>query len=218
MAILRSTGINYPALVAIQTYMNEVKADRALTSSHSCVTERIGADAYTDGADLKNNPVLDMVDVCPTAEAVPLTSDAAKLKQAIANLSVSGLTAGHIGLGWGWYALSPNLASQLWPNAQPPANYDDDVLKVLVLMTDGEFNLDYSGTGSSEQALSLCTAIKEKGVIIYTVGFQAPPAADTMLQKCASNAGTYFDADSGTALKEAFQRIAAETAALRLSM
>lgn len=52
---------------------------------------------------------------------------------------------------------------------------------------------------------------------IYTVGFQAPSGAKTMLKYCASAAKNYFDATNGAELKAAFVAIANDVQSLRLT-
>ena len=191
------------------------------------MTERGGPDKFKDSDDLFNSPILDMTQNCPNTQVVPLTTKPATLKSKINSLNANGYTAGHIGLAVGWYTISPtsSFGKTLWPtNAIKPAPYEDDAaedektLKVLVLMTDGEFNTQYLGASSSTQALDLCDAIKAEDVLIYTVGFQAPQSALNMLKKCATKTSYFYDAKSGSELIAAFNKIAAETKKMRLSM
>jgi Flp pilus assembly protein TadG len=213
----------------------------------SCVSERTGAQAYTDAAPSTafvgrnyaggNNP-------CPSASISPLSSDETALKAKIDTLQASGSTAGQIGLAWGWYMVSPNFG-YLWPSDdnRPAAYGGDDLLKVVVLMTDGEFNTTYcngvisrdatSGSGSSSdkincnatngnafvQAEALCDAMKAQGVVIYTVGFalSGNAAAENIMEECATDADHVFLPDSGADLKVAFRAIGQDINALRLS-
>lgn len=218
----------------------------------TCATERIGSAAYTD-----QSPVTYPVGrqylishyygygsrACPNATITPLSSDKTALKAAITGYSDGGSTAGHIGLAWGWYMISPDFAS-LWPSSSRGAAYGaKDLLKVVILMTDGDFNTAYcngvlaedSGPGSGgmsskidcdatngaslSQAQALCTAMKAKGVIIYTVGFQvgSGSTAESLMKSCASSSANYFLPSSGTALKEAFKAIGSSITSLRLS-
>jgi hypothetical protein len=213
----------------------------------TCVSERTGAQAYTDAAPSTafvgrnyaggNNP-------CPSASISPLSSDETALKAKIDTLQASGSTAGQIGLAWGWYMVSPNFG-YLWPSDdnRPAAYGEDDLLKVVVLMTDGEFNTTYcngvisrdatSGSGSSSdkincnatngnafvQAEALCDAMKAQGVVIYTVGFalSGNAAAENIMEECATDADHVFLPDSGADLKVAFRAIGQDINALRLS-
>ena len=191
----------------------------------TCVTERIGANAYTEAAPSTsfvglNYPSTASNGACPTNTIQPLTSDRANLNARIAGLAASGFTAGQIGAAWGWYTLSPNF-SYLWPSASQPAAYGaPETLKIMVLMTDGAFNTNYcngvmaqnAGGGNNVdqincnatngdplvQAQNLCTAMKSQGVIIYTVGFDMAgesQASRDMMAQCATDAAHAFMAD-----------------------
>ncbi|WP_420471202.1 ubiquitin-activating E1 FCCH domain-containing protein [Brevundimonas sp. FT23042] len=180
---------------------------RALANS-SCVSERTGAQAYTDASPTSSrvgyNYPADSLNgaenPCPSSEVMPLSSDRSALKSMISDLSIGGSTAGQIGAAWGWYAVSPNFGS-LW--GQTPAEYNTArTLKAVILMTDGEFNTPYAsgviaadagaGSGSGydhmnqnatngdpfDQTEALCRAMKVQGIIIYTVGFQVADGGD----------------------------------------
>ncbi len=169
----------------------------------TCVSERTGAEAFTDRPPTTapvgwnyaspNNPCLD-------SELIPLTANKTAVLDAIDDLTATGSTAGQIGIAWGWYALSRDFG--MWSGTSQPAAYDTrDVSKIAVIMTDGDFNTSYcngvisrsSGSGSGsradkincdapngaagEQARSLCAAMKRKGIIIYTIGFDVEETA-----------------------------------------
>jgi hypothetical protein len=119
----------------------------------------------------------------------------------------------------------------------------DSVQKIAILMTDGEYNTQYDSNGisanygsttscpqaangcSTPQARALCTAMKAKGITIYTVGFQLggnQTAIDTLSQ-CASPPTSpldpvkFYNADDGDQLKQAFRDIALKLTSLYLS-
>jgi Flp pilus assembly protein TadG len=228
------------------TFTNAEGNSRTRTIS-TCVSERTGSEAYSDAAPStafvgrnyagSNNP-------CPTASISPLSSDETALKAKIDTLQASGSTAGQIGLAWGWYMVSPGFG-YLWPaEVNRPAAYGgDDLLKVVVLMTDGEFNTTYckgviskdatSGSGAAsdkincnatngnafDQAEALCDAMKAQGVVIYTVGFAlaANGEAEDIMKSCATDTDHVFLPDSGADLKVAFRAIGQDINALRLS-
>lgn len=167
---------------------------------------------------------------CPSDAAIqPMTDDKALMKAAIRRYSANGSTAGHLGTAWAWYLLSPNWAPVL-PAASQPAVYNDGrTNKVAILMTDGIYNTlggvmyrDGSATSIaiSQTAEDTCTAMKAKGIVVYTIGFQLDPsypyAADT-LRDCASSPIQFFRAEDGEQLRAAFRAIAAEINNLRLS-
>src|SRR5690606_32276102 len=122
-------------------------------------------------------------------------STKAALKSSIDSYAVQGSTAGQIGIGWGWYMVSPNFNS-LWPSNGAGAYDTAKTLKAVIIMTDGEFNTPYcsgvisrdAGSGSGDnsekidcgadngdpfaQGRAMCAAMKARGVLVYTVGFQ----------------------------------------------
>src|SRR5690606_11454063 len=89
---------------------------------------------------------------CPRAEMVPLTADADRLLGVIDSFEAEGGTAGHIGIQWAWYMLSEKWKNVL-PAASAPARHDpEEVAKIAILMTDGEFNLSYFDISRASQA------------------------------------------------------------------
>lgn len=183
---------------------------------------------------------------CINASIQPLTSDKTALHNTIGTLTADGSTAGHVGVAWGWYMVSPNWAS-LFPTASQPVAYGTpNTIKAVILMTDGAFNTTYcngviskdspSGSGSSSnhincnapngdsfsQAQALCTAMKAppNNIIIYTVGFLhggADPQAQAILANCATDAQHAYLPTTGADLQVAFQAISADLNKLRLS-
>jgi Flp pilus assembly protein TadG len=174
----------------------------------------------------------------PSSAAVqPLTSDKNTLLTKIAGLRDDGGTAGHLGTAWAWYTLSPNWNS-LWTANGAAAYGSSNLRKIAILMTDGEYNTQYDTNGisanygsttncpnavngcSSVQAKALCTAMKAKGIEVYTVGFDvggANSTASQTLKQCASDPGKYYNADDGVELKQAFRDIALKLSSLYLS-
>lgn len=212
----------------------------------TCVTERTGAQAYTDvspsSSRVGRNYPSASSNTCLDATLRPLSSDKAALKSAIDSYSVEGSTAGQIGIGWGWYMVSPNF-NTLWPSNGAAAYNTADTLKAVIIMTDGEFNTPYcsgvisrqagSGSGSNtgkincdadngdpfDQGRALCTAMKNRGILVYTVGFQITAGGDAanMLQACASTPANFYLPASGGDLSEAFAAIGRDITQLRIS-
>ena len=205
-----------------------------------CVVERTGAEKYTEAAPGTGKFVMTLYKTngsCALSsdeEVVPLTSDKNFLNTRIGKLGASGTTAGHLGTAWAWYTLSPNW-NTLWTSASnKAAAYGPNAEKIAILMTDGEYNLQYdskgistrsSGAGSAangsstDQAKALCTAMKQKGIKVYTVGFAlgGNQTAINTLKHCASSNSTNYTADNGTELKQAFRDIARKISPLYLS-
>jgi Flp pilus assembly protein TadG len=212
----------------------------------TCVTERVGAEKYTDAAPStsyvgRQYPA--STNACLPQTIIPMTNDKAALKAAIDTLAANGSTAGQVGTAWAWYMISPNFA-YLWPAASQPTPYGaDQVLKIAIIMTDGTYNSPYcngiiakdavSGSGNASdhincnatngdsytQSRAVCDAMKAKGIIIYTVGFQldADPNAQAIMSYCASDGAHAYLASDGAALDAAFRAIAVNIRRLRIS-
>jgi Flp pilus assembly protein TadG len=212
----------------------------------TCVSERVGANQLTDVAPSttpvgRNYPAPS--NGCLTNQIVPLTSNKATLNSAVTALQAGGSTAGHVGIAWSWYLVSPNFG-YLFPSGSQPAAYGtENLMKVAILMTDGEYNSSFcdgvisqdstSGSGSIwdhkncnatngsswSQAEAYCTAMKAAGVIVYTVGFEVinNQAAIDMMANCATDAEHAYLANGSQELKDVFRAIGKDIAKLRLS-
>jgi hypothetical protein len=111
----------------------------------NCVSERTGAQAYTDAAVATfrvGRVYANSGNPCLNAELKPLSDDKTALKAAITTMTAGSSTAGQVGIAWGWYTLSPDFG--LWGTTSKPAAYGTEKLrKIMVLMTDGEYNSAY---------------------------------------------------------------------------
>lgn len=183
-----------------------------------CVSERTGSAAWTDDDPEVGHWVGNAATQCPDSTLLPLTHDLAVFDAAIDNLTASGWTAGHLGVAWSWYLIAPDW-DDIWPTASAPLSYTEpNSVKAVILMTDGEFNTEYdAGMGtSSEQAKKMCGKMRDQGVLVYAVAFQAPTDAKTTLQDCAGDVDRFFDAGDGTQLLNAYAAIASQLSALTL--
>src|SRR5690606_37410026 len=109
----------------------------------TCVSERTGGSPYTDNYPVSlNYPASG--NPCLANTIYPLSSDKTSLKAQITALKDEGSTAGHTGVAWGWYMISPNFGD-LWTNAssRPAAYSAPNTLKVVVWMTDRANNTPY---------------------------------------------------------------------------
>ncbi|KQW82598.1 hypothetical protein ASC65_10305 [Brevundimonas sp. Root1279] len=210
----------------------------------SCVTERTGNERYTDasvGAGKVGRHYPSATGECLGNAVVPLSTDKTTLKSRIDNFVATGGTAGQIGIGWGWYMVSPTF-SALWGGSGQAGAYNvGRTLKAVVIMTDGEFNTPYctgvlarnagSGSGSVRidcdadngdpfaQSRSICSAMKAEGVIVYTVGFQIASGGDAaaLLEDCASSKDKFFLPATGGDLSEVFAAIGRDITKLRIT-
>lgn len=220
----------------------------------SCVTERKGTNAYTDavpsgtsnspntgdwigsynqvasGSTNKENYSED--GKCYVAgrelpKVIPLTNQKQPLTDFFNSMTVGGATPGHIGTAWAWYMLAPDWNS-IFSLSTPPAAYNNDqVIKAAVLMTDGEYNVHYASAAAATQALALCTAMKEKGIKVYTIGFgfgvtssqdsTSEANARSLLTSCSSGTNTYFFPYDSDTLKQAFTTIGNQLNSLALN-
>ena len=227
----------YSAAVNAGGYAGRVTDPRA-PSRDGCVIERGAGHAYDDvapapGAWLSTasgrrgprdiDPTQGFGSYrCPNARILPLSQDARLIKNRIDSFRTGGWTSGHLGLAWAWYLVSPNWAN-IWPgSAQPVAYGDRDTVKAVLLMTDGIFNTAYQNGNSDAQARALCTQMKQDGVTVFAVAFQAPNSASQLLRDCSTPPGnglgqTFFNAANGGDLRHAFRTVAAQLNTLRLA-
>lgn len=161
----RSSGSDYVQCLELgcqfyrfTNYSNSIRIQEV----SDCVSERIGQAAYSDA-----NPGDAPVGLaypgedngCLGSQILPLTDQKRDLTDAIDDYEAVGSTAGQIGVEWGWYMVSPTFGS-IFPTDGQPDSYDAERrLKVVILMTDGEFNTPYcdgvvagavSGSGATQ--------------------------------------------------------------------
>jgi hypothetical protein len=63
---------------------------------------------------------------------------------------------------------------------------------------------------------AICDAAKEKGVIVFTIGFEAPSGGKAVIKDCASSDSHFFDV-KGLEISDAFSSIASSIRKLRLT-
>ena len=213
---VRVALVPYASSVNVGTLNSDV-----FDSSHAgevCASERIGTKAFTDDIPGVGQWIETVPSTCPSSTVMPLTNSVSALEAHIDAFTPSGGTAGHLGVAWSWYMISRDWHS-MFPTANKPMAYGaTDSIKAVILMTDGAFNTQYEAAqGTSfEQAELLCNEMKAKGVIIFSVAFQAPPDGEAILQTCASDATYYFDAANGAQLIAAYDSIASTLSQLRI--
>ena len=159
------------------------------------------------------------------------------LASKINGFQARGPTAGALGTAFSWYMLSPNWAS-IWGGAAPgdyaqlttqQANGAPQLRKVAVLMSDGVYNTyrawdDKDQQEMSDLAVQLCTAMKDKGIEIYTVAFDLdslPPAeqtiAETTLKACGTDINHFYNTLTASELQTAFRDIAVKLTSVVLT-
>jgi len=155
---------------------------------------------------------------CNGTAPFELSHNHTQIDHYIDSLRADGGTAGHQGIAWGWYLISPKWGD-VFDNAAKPLPYDEpDTTKAMIIMTDGEFlNEFHSGQGdSNQQARALCDKIKEEDIVIFTVAFQAPKVGEDVLAYCATSEEHAFKASNGAELQASYQSIATSISDLRI--
>lgn len=180
--------------------------------------------------------------LCDSAPITPLTNRRSTIDSAIGSMKANGMTNIHEGVMWGWRTLSPSL-----PFDQALAYNEVNNNKVIVMMTDGEnthrgvnspnmsmytaygfarngrLGSPTSSTSTlvarmNERTAEACTNAKQAGVTIYTIAFEVDDATTrNLLRGCASSADKAFVAGNGGQLIAAFENIAKQLSALRIS-
>jgi Flp pilus assembly protein TadG len=220
----------YSASVNLDNFAGTASAN---ASKDGCVTERktgtftdstgvfdVAADGVKDVDPTEGIPQGSAYE-CPVTHITPLSDDKDALEAAVAKFQPQGWTAGHLGVQWAWNLVSDSWGGT-WGGDSVPDSYAKvqagKLLKAVILMTDGNFNTAYHGKKSSDQALALCDAMKTKGVVVFAIAFDAPPAAQKTLQTCSSGSKDYYaDAANGDELQAAFQKFAGKLSELRIT-
>lgn len=142
---------------------------------------------------------------------MPLTDDLGAVTSKLNSMTPHVGTHISLGLEFGWHLISPNP-----PFTEGTSYGDPDVLKVIVLLTDGEQTTKAWGPGGSytpengEQNLeAMCTAIKGNDVLMVTVAFDLESGSSrARLKTCATSPNYFFEAKSNAQLAAAFSEIA----------
>jgi len=165
--------------------------------------------------------------VCPTSYVTPLTSNQNHLLNRIGTMNARGHTLGNYGMVWGWRLISPEF-----PFTEGAEYNDQEWRKAVIMMTDGQNTMHpyYSAYGATnshgvrttqenEKFEEVCEAMKEDGIIIYTITFTSSINNTTKdyYRACATDETKYYDAPSKDDLVESFQSISRELSNLYLS-
>jgi Flp pilus assembly protein TadG len=202
-----------------------------------CAVERPGSVALSDegpadGANL--GAAYTPFGLCGMAEgteALPLSNQRQQVLDKISGLEAAGTLAGHLGVAWSWYTLSPNWNS-VWSDegASAVAYSDTETRKIAILMSGSDFDTQYDETGlsaaaaqamngsSDQQTRSLCHNMKQSGIEIFTIGYGLAEGAalQSTLADCASGSDQAFFPMSATELRQAYRNIAVRAVDLYL--
>ena len=150
----------------------------------------------------------------------PLTSNHAATISQLQSMTPYSYTHISLGLAFGWHLIAPNS-----PWQEGVAYNTDNVLKAIILLTDGRQTAEGWGPGNSSSVSNaesnledMCQAIKDTGVLLVTVAFDLDDSAtEDRLRNCATSPAYFFDADTNANLAAAFDAIAAQIAKLTLT-
>jgi Flp pilus assembly protein TadG len=168
-------------------------------------------------------------DVHENNEVMGLTNNKEALKQKVDSLVAYGSTSGVLGTNFAWVMLQPSFGTMFGADVAP-ASYDGvaapgstsppTVRKIAILMTDGAYNTfrawkDQDRSMLADAAVSMCGNMKDKGVEVYTVGYDLDDLsavdktyAEDTLEACGSSVDHFYNSLNATKLQEDFQKIA----------
>jgi hypothetical protein len=182
---------------------------------------------------------------CPEQAITTLTNKKSNVLAAINALQYPrGNTHIPVGAAWGWRLLSPKWRG-LWGGDMDsnslPLDYDEPLSqKAMILMTDGTNTMSGSiytaygwladghlgsttstgaVTGLDNKTSTICTAMKAKGILIYTIVFgnDSSTSSKNLMKNCASQTDYYFFSPSQDTLSAAFKTIGDSLSKLRVS-
>lgn len=157
-----------------------------------------------------------------------LTNNRTTLESEINAMSSLGATHINFGAIWGWRVISPSE-----PFTEGAAYSDSDWNKAVIILTDGDntfFNNsstyysayepdDISESELDDRLLEVCTGMKAKGIVVYTIAFGTGISSSTesLLSSCATDTDNYYESPDSNTLSLAFRAIGAELKNLHLS-
>ncbi|CAN5799435.1 hypothetical protein BH11PSE1_BH11PSE1_04660 [soil metagenome] len=181
---------------------------------------------------------------CTLAPVIPLTTSSATIKTGITAMTAVGETNIPLGLVWGWHSLSP-YAPLAGGSAYGTAHVRKIIILTTDgentmnnPSKSGESNASFYGglgyiwqnmlgttsTDGNVRAAAidarlalLCTAVKDRDIVIYTVRVEVTSGTSTLLQNCASTPDKFYDVQNVSDLQAAFDAIAGSIDNLRLS-
>ena len=176
---------------------------------------------------------------CDVQAVTRLTNSYSSVKTSINAMTASGSTNIPEGLAWGWRMLSPQAP---FSDGQ---SYDSTTLKIVVLLTDGTNSIPtwtsalggaysswgypysnrtstnagtYMRDGLDAKTRAVCTAIKAKGIKIYTIGLMIDDSAgQQLLSDCSSGTDFYYNSPTAGQLDTVFASIAQKITKLRIA-
>ena len=78
------------------------------------------------------------------------------------------------------------------------------------------YRVDVDGPTANDRLSRICAAARDKGIVVFAIGFEAPPVGQTAMKDCASSPSHYFNV-TGVDITETFHAIARQINSLRLT-
>ena len=145
----------------------------------------------------------------------PLTNDHGGTIAQLEDMRPYAWTNIALGLAFGWHLLSPDA-----PYTEGTSYANDDVVKAIVLLTDGRQTQKSWGPGGSRSVSNgeenleiLCDNIKLKNVLVITVAFDLEDQdTEDRLRECASSEEFFYIAEDNAELAKSFENITKQLA------
>jgi Flp pilus assembly protein TadG len=218
-----SVGVRLPNVSAsLASVITPVTA----TGWSGCVYDRPGAPDLTNVTPVTATPTTFLPrtkprspsNACPGTAVSGLTSDLNAVDASVNAMFANGNTNNPVGLFWGRQSLQPN---GLIPGGA--AASATNLTRYLVLLTDGDNTESHEFAPSAAASIdtkmrTMCTEIRNSGVIIYTIGLGTTMSANsiTLLGDCAGHPDRAKRAVNSSDLNGIFQAIATDVAKTRL--
>ena len=158
---------------------------------------------------------------CATTPILPLTKNMNSVKQTINSMQHKGSTYVPSGIAWGWRTLTP-----IAPFTETRNQDHDKTDNVMVIMTDGNNTRSKDGIthegkvqdDADKTMAEMCENAKRDNIKIYTIALEIKDAVTRdLLEGCASDLQSFFNASNGDELGEAFNQIATSLTNTRIT-
>ena len=162
----------------------------------------------------------------------PMMTEEDAIVSHIESLATMGTTSIDLGVRYGAMmfdeSMRPFINAEVDAGRLPesmrdrPSGLDDEtVLRIMVMMTDGENCCGARGAPAQldENTMAVCDNLKAEGVTVFAVAFEAPQSGVSLMSYCASSDGHFFNTN-GEGLSETFEAIGRQinSQSLRLTL
>jgi Flp pilus assembly protein TadG len=170
---------------------------------------------------------------CPAAPVQPLTNVKSTITNAINAMTPNGSTNIPEAVAWGW-----RLISSSEPFTQGAVYSDQNTIKALIVLTDGENAINGSFSSYGQGTAQLNAALNPKmtqvcdnvvadkdgvdgdeDIQLYTIAFNVPPGStvETLMKNCATKDSYAYSSQDNSSMQSAFRAIAASLNQLRIA-